>query len=1304
MRIRTKLILLLLCISLFPLIIVNFLYYVYQKSADSEQIIKQLKSVAAIQHSRIEGIYEENIEKLQLIKTRPSLPIKINAYNQKRDLGSRNEIKAIISHIIKPISSLKSISIFNIEGDLIASTKEVVDSNDIKACLEGMKKDHANLFGMHLEQNKLVLHLSGPMVLNNKTIGIIVVETTVKNLLNATNDYTGLGETGETILAFQDDNDDAIFITPTRFDKNAALKLRIPKIRTDIPITHAINGENNVYTDLIDYRGEKVISVTKHIEDPHWGIVVKIDKAEAFAPLEQKRKKLLFLTTAFAFIIIYLSLFLAKKLTTPIERLTDIANKIINGDISERANEESQDEIGVFGKTFNLMTQSLLKIQDDLKNNIAELKINKDKVSANAVRFNRWKESNFIAIAHSKTSGEIIDANDAFLQLIGYSKEELNAGELTWDKITPVEYRNRNKDELEQFKITGYWSAYEKEYFHKDGHHIPVIEGGSIYENNKDEYIVFITDLTKQKKLDEVLAKKSLLLQNVVDTSPDFIVVKDIYLKTILANKAFATLLNKKPQALIGHSDIENGWPVELVKGDLDKNIKGFEFYDKQVLKDKVIYNESNIIEINDKTIIFDTRKIPLKNSQGEVIGILAISRDITKRVEYENKLIAQQNELQRIVDSMVDAVITINEMGNILSFNEAATKLFGYSKNEIIGKNVNILMPIPEAKEHDGYIRRYLHTNKAKIIGVARELVGLHKNRTTFPLRISVTELPIGENGKRRFIGSCHDLKLIKHQEEIIRRTQKMDALGQLTGGIAHDYNNMLGVILGYAELLAAQLQEQPKLLKYVQQINHAGERGANLTRKLLSFSRLQPEQLESVNINQLINDSRDMLAKTLTSKINLSFKLFEKLRMVNLDPSAFEDMLLNLSINALHAMAEGGSLTFTTSNITLSEMDAKRISLKAGDYVNLTIEDTGCGMSAEIKSRIFEPFFSTKNVQGTGLGLPQVYGFIHSCGGTIDVYSEEGLGTRFVIYFPSEINKAATSSSNKLAEKVLGGTETILVVDDESALCEFAQLILQEKGYKVLIATSGKQALELLEVNAVDVLLTDIIMPKMTGYELATKAYQLYPNLLILFASGFQDEQSLQKGKEFKEPIISKPYNTDILLTRVRQFIDKNVIYSDVDLTFIKSEIDKDIKHPILWNESMIIDDGEIDQDHKTLLELLNRCLETPPQESFHEYLHLIVNQLSKYTQYHFKREEALMQSIKYPYFKNHREVHQLLISKLNMAINTMNDEKLHDWLANFLYDWLIDHIMLMDKAFSHFIKNNSNSNLKESNDINE
>ncbi len=539
--------------------------------------------------------------------------------------------------------------------------------------------------------------------------------------------------------------------------------------------------------------------------------------------------------------------------------------------------------------------------------------------------------------------------------------------------------------------------------------------------------------------------------------------------------------------------------------------------------------------------IVCDWYNTLLIDDAGEMFGVAALIVNVTAEQKAVNALRDKEHEQSEILDFMVDAVITINDAGIVYTYNKAASNLFGFDEADILGHNVSKIMPPETAHQHDGYLKHFVETGEAKIIGVGREVTARKKDGTLFPIRLSVAELP-PVSKHRRFIATCQDLTGIKQQEEQLRRSQKMDALGKLTGGVAHDFNNLLGVVMGYADLLKSMLYDQPKLEKYSDEIHRACERGAGLTKKLLSFSRQQLPDAKPTDINHVLEEGRGMLERVLTSRIRVQYTLAKNLHTVFLDKGDLEDAILNLSINAMHAMEEQGDLTIHTENISLDQKSAATFGVESGEYVSITISDSGHGMEEETITKIFDPFFSTKGEGGTGLGLSQVYGFVERSGGKIQVHSKVGEGTSFTMCFPRhQEEEILTATTSQTHTPVLGGDETILLVDDELALLNVSKQILAQQGYDVRTAENGEEALAILASEHVDMMVSDVIMPNMDGYELASIVCKKYSNIKILLASGYtKNRQFIEKNENMNFPLLRKPYNPSDLLQQIRTLLN--------------------------------------------------------------------------------------------------------------------------------------------------------------------
>jgi len=544
----------------------------------------------------------------------------------------------------------------------------------------------------------------------------------------------------------------------------------------------------------------------------------------------------------------------------------------------------------------------------------------------------------------------------------------------------------------------------------------------------------------------------------------------------------------------------------------------------------------------NGSTFFAQCNTAPFINEAGVVIGACSIFQDITAERTAQRALRTSERIQREILDSLVEGIVVNDETGAMLSMNLTAEKMLGYSANELIGQHVSMLLQGQTEEIYHHNMQCYKDTGDLRYVGMGLEVVAIPKDGEVFPTILAVAELSQTADSKQRFINSFRDLSDAKQQEEQLRRSQKMDALGKLTGGIAHDFNNMLGIVTGYADLLGNALSNDEKLTQYTSEIRRAGERGANLTRKLLSFSQHASASANSVDINTLITSQQHMLETSLTPRINLIYELGEDIWPICLDSDDLEDAIINICINAMHAIQANGRVTLQTENIQLRSVNAQQKHLSDGDYVLLRITDTGKGMDEATKQQIFDPFYTTKGEQGTGLGLSQVYGFVERSKGAIEVSSVPGQGTQFRLYFPREQLKTDIEElSNTTHQKSMKGNETILVVDDEATLLSLSTEVLSQQGYQVLAASNCGEALQLLADNKVDLMFSDVVMPDMNGYELAVLVTKKYPDIKIQMTSGFTDDKQNAMGDDsLHRNLLPKPYRAQALLTRIRALLD--------------------------------------------------------------------------------------------------------------------------------------------------------------------
>jgi len=529
----------------------------------------------------------------------------------------------------------------------------------------------------------------------------------------------------------------------------------------------------------------------------------------------------------------------------------------------------------------------------------------------------------------------------------------------------------------------------------------------------------------------------------------------------------------------------------------------------------------------------------------GLVAGLLIVRLryECSRRAAVEQELQESESRYRAIFETAVDAIIVSDQHGIIQEFSRAAEAMTGYRAAELIGQNMRVLLPPAMRQEPERYTARYLWTIK--------ELEVCRKDGSVFPAHLSIAEWWAG--GYRHFTGILRDLSA-QHREQIERtkleaqlhQAQKMEAIGNLTGGMAHDFNNMLGVIIGNIDLLRDLKGEDSDIDELTREALDAAFRGADLTRRLLAFARQQPLRPQHVDVNELVSGITRLLRRTIGEDVEISLDLAPELWPVVVDPAQLEASLTNLATNARDAMADGGRLMIVTGNRTLdADYAAQHAEVVPGGYVMLEVSDTGSGMTSEVMHRIFEPFFTTKSRdKGTGLGLSMVFGFIKQSGGHIGVYSEPGIGTTFRLFLPRMTEDVPAVEESGATPLLHGRGESVLVVEDNAALRRVVTRQLGELGYRVLAAENAAAGLELLDRQSIDLLLTDIVMPGgINGRELARRARQRWPGIKIVFTSGFSEARLNGDAGPLAActPLLSKPYRKEDLASAAREALDR-------------------------------------------------------------------------------------------------------------------------------------------------------------------
>jgi PAS domain S-box-containing protein len=518
-----------------------------------------------------------------------------------------------------------------------------------------------------------------------------------------------------------------------------------------------------------------------------------------------------------------------------------------------------------------------------------------------------------------------------------------------------------------------------------------------------------------------------------------------------------------------------------------------------------------------------------------------------------DRAVLDSQDRLQSIISSAMDAIITVNDKQQIVVFNKAAEQIFRCPAEQAFGQSLEKFIPEKFREAHRQHVQRFGDTGvTARSLYSRGTLMGLRANGEEFPIEATISQVKTAS--EKLYTVIVRDISARKRSEDELRQAQKMEAVGHLAGGIAHEFNNYLGIIMGYSDLLSQDENQNESVRLTVSEINSATQKAASLTRQLLAFSRKQILEPSLLDLNASISETHKVLRRLIPANIDITRVLHPNLGRVKADPAQIQHILINLAVNARDAMPQGGQISIETADVVLDkEFASRNPDVRPGDYVMLSVTDTGEGMDAEMVTRIFEPFFTTKKEgQGTGLGLSTTYGIVKQSCGHITVASVPGRGTTFRIYLPKVLSGdsvAGASPSEQVQENRLmlqpatHNVETILLVEDESVLRRLMRTKLESQGYKILEAKDGAEAIMICQQkSAIDLIVSDLAMPEMTGLELKEKAAALRPNVKFLLISGYakdavgNPEQIVQFGD-----FLEKPFLPGDLMRRVRELLNR-------------------------------------------------------------------------------------------------------------------------------------------------------------------
>jgi PAS domain S-box-containing protein len=838
----------------------------------------------------------------------------------------------------------------------------------------------------------------------------------------------------------------------------------------------------------------------------------------------------LFAGSVAVLVAILLAVLLARSLTKPLVRVTD-AVMAFGRDETIPVPTDANGEIGVLARAFASMAAHVRDNTAALRKEIGERQVAEEK---------------FRLAVEGAPSGQIMIGGDGAIVLVnaeverlfGYGREELIGHPV--EMLLPSELGAGHREHRVQFasqpKARRMGTGGDLFGVRKDGTRFQVEIGLTPINTSNGQFVLGqIVDISERKRAEAELrqyAEREQLFIAAVESSDDAIVTKTLDGRITGWNAGAARLFGYDASEAIGQS-IDIIVPVELradVRVILDRIARG----------EKIEHRETVRTSKDGQRIDVSLSISPVKSVSGMIIGAAKVARDITGKNKARQELLESEEMGRGIIAYALDAFVQMDEHSRILEWNPQAEATFGWTRQEALGKLAkDLMLSTIEDPHFPDLIARLVRGDDSTIAGERYETEGVRKDGQSIKVEVSMTAF-------RRRSGCVlnafvRDLTERNAAEDKLRQAQKMEAVGQLTGGIAHDFNNMLTVITGTIDILADGVADKPRLAAIAKLISEAVDRGAELTSHLLMFARKQPLQPKDTDINALMADTEKLLRSALGAQIEIKQRLEPHAWRALIDPTQLTTAILNLSVNARDAMPEGGKLTLETDNVVLDEgYVGSNGDVQAGDYVMIAVSDTGTGIPDDILERVFEPFFSTKEVgKGTGLGLSMVYGFVKQSGGHVKVYSEVGHGTTIKLYLPR-----GTASENlplvpEHTGRIEGGKEIILIVEDDKMVLGYVTTQIKDLGYTPLSAANAAEALALIDDGVhFDLLFTDVMMPGlMNGRQLAEEAAKRRSPLRVLFTSGYTENAMIHHGRlESGVLLLTKPYRRSELARMIR------------------------------------------------------------------------------------------------------------------------------------------------------------------------
>ncbi len=737
--------------------------------------------------------------------------------------------------------------------------------------------------------------------------------------------------------------------------------------------------------------------------------------------------------------------------------------------------------------------------------------------------------------------GNILDFNEAAHRQLGYSREEF--GRLHLCEIDACQGPEEIQKSVEDVLKKG-GAEFEVRHKTKKGEirDVHIISHVVNLSGQKVLHTIW-QDVTDRKQAEEALRKSEKMLQTIIEAEPECVKVLDKNANLIMMNRAGLDMIQ------VDSLDQVRGQCIcPLVTSDYRTAF--------MELTSRVFQGESGtllfeMVGMKGRRLWLETHAVPLRNEKNEITALLGVTRDVTERKRAEEELREKEGNYRLLFESANDGIFIHDETG-FIDCNQKGAEMYGLTKAEIIGRSPGEFAP---KLQPDGRLSSEVAGEKirAALNGVPQvfEWQPVRADGSPFDVEITLSRLELG--GKMCVQAIVRDISERKRAEEEraklqaqLFQSQKMESVGRLAGGVAHDFNNMLSAILGYTEMALMEDTSVGAIHTYLKVIEEAARRSAALVRQLLTFARKQTVAPKVLDLNDTVSDLLKMLQRLMGEDIDFAWMPGEALWPVKIDPSQIDQLLANLCVNARDSIAGVGKITIETENAVIDKSYCDvHAGFVPGKYVMLAVSDNGCGMNKEVIDHLFEPFFTTKEVgKGTGLGLATVYGIVKQNEGFMNTYSETGSGSTFKIYLPRFEGEAAEPAAAVTTETPEGHGETVLLVEDEASILNMSRDMLKSLGYNVLTAAAPGEALRRVKSHAgeIQLLLTDVVMPEMNGRDLAKLLGEIIPGLKCLFSSAYTanviaHRGILDKGVHF----LQKPFSRKELAIKVREALER-------------------------------------------------------------------------------------------------------------------------------------------------------------------